>query len=124
MKFVGFAFKLHQDTHNSEAQCVMCIKATPHLKDYCQNPLGKVSAPRCLAEHSGLTKHRHKDHLDVSKNGEACQGRQKCAQTLKGTILDPIWSDFELILESFWGHFGFSFEGFWCLFGFIFLIDK
>ena len=49
---------------------------------------------------------------NVKKSREARQGRQKCAQTLKGTILDPIWSDFEVILVSFWiilgsiwGHF-------------------
>ena len=49
---------------------------------------------------------------NVRKSGEARQGRQKCAQTLKGTILYLIWCDFGFILVSFWGHFGFSFEAF------------
>ena len=43
---------------------------------------------------------------NVRKSGEARQGRQKCAQTLKGTILDLIWCDFGVILVSFWGYFG------------------
>ena len=39
---------------------------------------------------------------NVRKSGEASQGRQKCAQTLKGTILDP----FGLILASVLKAFG------------------
>lgn len=50
---------------------------------------------------------------NVKKSREARQGRQKCAQTLKGTILDPIWSDFEVILVSFWIILGSIWGHFW-----------
>ena len=42
----------------------------------------------------------------VRKSEEASQGLQKCAQTLKGSILDPIWYHFGVILASILKAFG------------------
>ena len=38
---------------------------------------------------------------NVRKSEEASQGLQKCAQTSKNTILEPIWCHFGVILVSF-----------------------